>query len=133
LIDPRIWLAAAGSRKVARKALATLERLFREGTPPEAVAAEFGLDRSTVRALDALASAPDGWRKVPAIITETDPEKASAALISLCRRGLALASPIRDSLWLSDAGRYLIILCSADLGFRPLPESFRQGLARQAP
>jgi hypothetical protein len=113
-LDPGLWLAALRSRKAARRALARLEALFASGAGPEAVALEFGLDRIRLGALDRLASAPDGWRPIPAIIPETGRRGATRAAVALCRSGLAHASPARDSLWLSDAGRYILILCSAE-------------------
>jgi hypothetical protein len=113
LADPGRWLAAIGHRKAGRRALARLEELFRAAAPPQDIAEEFGLDLTKTKAIERLASAPDGWRPLPAIITEKDRKKASAALLSLCRKGLVRLSPMRDAIWLSDAGRYILILCSA--------------------
>ncbi|MDR1080159.1 MAG: hypothetical protein LBQ79_04175, partial [Deltaproteobacteria bacterium] len=90
------------------------EELFMTGSPPQEIAREFALDQTMLGALDRLASAPDGWRPVTAIIPESDRKMASRALLSLCRRGLVHLSPIRDALWLSDAGRYILILISAE-------------------
>jgi hypothetical protein len=113
LQDPGLWLAVTGARNAGRKALVRLEALFVAGTPPQEIAREFALDQFRLAALDRLASAPDGWREVADIIPETDRKTASQALLSLCRHGLVRMSLIKDALWLNDAGRYIIILCSA--------------------
>jgi hypothetical protein len=109
----RLLLAAAGSRKTGKKALSRLEALFSEGAPPSEIAGEFALAPARLEAIERLASAPDGWYPVPDIIHEKDPEKSRKTLLSLCRRGLAHVSPLRNAVRLSDAGRYILILCSA--------------------
>ncbi|MDR2612600.1 MAG: diacylglycerol kinase [Deltaproteobacteria bacterium] len=122
---PSLWLAAGRARKADRRALARLEALFAAGVPPQDIAREFGLDRPKLEALDRLASAPDGWRPIPAIIPEKDQGAAAAASLTLCRHGLVRVSLPRGALWLSDAGRYVLLLCAAE-GRHPrefLPEA----------
>jgi hypothetical protein len=126
LADPRILLAARGTSGRARKALSKLDELFMTGRPPEEIAREFALDRVMLDALDRLASAPDGWRPVADIITESDRKTTSGALVSLCGRGLVHFSPARDALWLSDAGRYILILSTVG-GHTPRESVTRDG------
>ncbi|MDR1607214.1 MAG: hypothetical protein LBT38_02235 [Deltaproteobacteria bacterium] len=97
---------ALKSRNANRQSLDVLGDFFERVVEPAKILGHFGLGAGDLAFLDDLALKLDGWYPLKAVspIDRTD-------LTRLIQKGFLLARPFPRLIRLSDAGRFLLILC----------------------
>jgi hypothetical protein len=98
---------ALKSRGNNRASLLALSDFFARAEKPEAITGHFGLAPEDLAFLTALSLMEDGWRRPTAVSAPLD----SASFGRLLAGGFLLARPFKRLIRLSDAGRFLLVLC----------------------
>ncbi|MDR0549079.1 MAG: hypothetical protein LBI10_06700 [Deltaproteobacteria bacterium] len=104
--DFRLFYRALKSRAANRVSLDILDDFFSKAAAPVAILGHFNVSMVDLTFLEALALKKDGWWPLSEL---KGVDKAT--LTRLVQNGFLLARPFKGLVRLSDAGRFLLILC----------------------